>query len=168
LQEARPAGKELEHELLVLTHLVRRGSLFSLRYEQLCGQIATALQAAIPRYGSPLLLKLFGARGVDDALHQVADARAGEGGDDGGEARRRIAFLVDRGVDELQAHLAKRWRWIDYLTALAVSEGMVLALAYTTGIVPRSIEIWLYTSIAVMAALLSSLVRNWLERRASF
>jgi hypothetical protein len=153
----------------------RESTLYSLNYQQLCGQVAARIQSEIDQPRSPELLEVF-ALGMDpdelDMLHPMKSSM-----DDGeikkprskkvpGEVRDRASFYAETGVDNLQIYLGRLWRTNNYMLNLLVSIGLTtfLSLLATQFVLMFTEQTWVLLSVGGAGGLFAPIANNLLER----
>ena len=126
----------------VLTDIFRQSededSLFALRYQQFCGQLAVALQNELNRSGVTA------------------------------KQRQALAVQLEKHVDDLQIYLSRRWRSNNYKLNFAASLVIILLLIWTDNQfrAPFGQTTWLLLFVGTAAGLLAPVVRNLLDRLA--
>jgi hypothetical protein len=153
----------------------RESTIYSLNYQQLCGQIAAGIQSEIDQPSSPELLHVF-ALGMDPKqLEKLSPTKIGmNDGEAGatrkrkvpGELRERAVFYIEKSVDNLQIYLGRLWRRNNYLLNLLASIGLTLFLALlATQFVLRFTELtWVLLSVGGAGGLFAPIASNLLER----
>jgi hypothetical protein len=153
----------------------RESTIYSLNYQQLCGQIAARIQSEIDQPRSPELLAVF-ALGMDpDELDKLNPMKSSM--DDGeikkprskkvpGEVRDRASFYAETGVDNLQIYLGRLWRKNNYMLNLLVSIGLTtfLSLLATQFVLTFTEQTWVLLSVGGAGGLFAPIAGNLLER----
>jgi hypothetical protein len=194
-----PTLEEVEGELVNVAGAGRRSALYSLSHAQLCGQIAAAVQAELDAPGPRPLTRVFaaGARNEDLAAVDAGSRRGTAGSSAGGEGVRptvpplvstvegkekegakdedapfRVRFHAERGIDDLQSHLARAMQFGDYAFSLLVTLSL-LAVLSTASVGDVQVDdsrpvgddkFWVYLSVALAASLLVPVIRMLVDR----
>lgn len=139
----REAAEQTIVSVVRLATAGRERSLFALPYRQLCGQLATAMQAesALPLADRRRLIAGF-APSLDPAWcdrvlkGEVPDASHLPYGEDVGspksessgrllEAQQFLLFQLERGLDDLQSYLTTWWLGVDVIAGLIVASWLI-------------------------------------------
>ncbi|MBY8977809.1 hypothetical protein KHP62_18495 [Rhodobacteraceae bacterium NNCM2] len=136
----------------------KNGRLYTLHYQQLCGQISSFIQFELDEPGNWLLLPSMASRA---SLDQLARAE----GVERDRARQRVNAEAEDALDDLQTLLSNRSRVMYYLLCLLFSFGIVMILTTTdnqfTAIEGTEISL-IY--IGLVAGLMGPIFRNLIER----
>jgi hypothetical protein len=166
----------------LLNYLEGRGeekSIYSLNYQQLCGQIASRVQREIDEPNVPQLLLVFAAdmsreeikdlgtrKRATRSRKRIQKADAPQEIGDSAALRDRVLFHAEKGVDDLQIKLGRLWRQNNYLLNLLFSLGLTLFLSLlSTQFQFRFTELsWVLLSVGGAGGLVAPIASNLLER----
>ncbi|MDJ0729959.1 MAG: hypothetical protein QNJ33_08200 [Crocosphaera sp.] len=99
-------------------------TLYSLPFQQLCGQIDNALRNQLES-GDMRLIEIFANNAASEDLERLASKNlqrlSEEEHKDTMLAEERVAYYLERGLDDLQITLAKNWLKIDYIFSILIS-----------------------------------------------
>ena len=141
-------------------------SLYSLSYQQLCGQIANALRNEL-EYGEGDLLDIFAKNAHPKDLERLKNKNTQDLSEDEQKdlamAQEQVFYYADRGLDNLQVTLAKFWIKFDSIVSVVISI-LVFEFLLTP---PNSfavgyIQTTLTSSIAIISGFLAPTIRNFL------
>ncbi|MDJ0531250.1 MAG: hypothetical protein QNJ70_01930 [Xenococcaceae cyanobacterium MO_207.B15] len=143
-------------------------SLYSLSYQQLCGQIANALRNQLD-YGEGDLLDIFAKNAHPEDLARLKNKNTQDLSEDEQKdlamAQEQVFYYADRGLDDLQATLAKFWIRFDSIISIGISF-LVLELLLTQPTTPYvgddHIEQIFAFSVAIVSGFLAPIIRNFL------
>ena len=160
----RETMKSLQH----WTGTGNGSSLYSLSYQQLCGQIANALRNQL-EYGEGDLLDIFAKNADPKDLERLKNKNTQDLSEDEQKdlamAQEQVFYYADRGLDDLQVTLAKFWIRFDSIISVGISI-IVLELLLTkptTFLVGDSLEETILTfSVAIISGFLAPTIRNFL------
>ena len=143
-------------------------SLYSLPYQQLCGQIANALRNQL-EYGEGDLLDIFAQNAHPEDLERLKNKNTQDLSEDEQKdlamAQEQVFYYADRGLDDLQVTLAKFWIKVDYIFSVVIS---IIVLEFlltppTTPSVGGSDEEIIFTiCISIISGFLAPTIRNFL------
>ncbi len=143
-------------------------SLFSLPYQQLCGQIANALRNQL-EYGEGILLDIFAQdadpKDLDRLKNQNPQDLSQEKQNDLAIARDQVFYYADRGLDDLQITLAKFWIKVDYIFSVAISFILLeflLTPPTTLSVGTDRVETIFSISVSIISGFLAPTIRNFL------
>jgi hypothetical protein len=164
---------------------------YSLPYMQLAGQVAAAVQAELDSPGQRVLVRLFAAQAEAGDLDRVgasppeswrdeytsaskstsedlasadSDGSRAETSPAFQEAKRRVVFHAERGLDEFQLYLGRRWTRSSYVASVLVTTGLVQLLLLTSGLPMERNAGVLGIALSVAATLLVPAARSLLDR----
>lgn len=136
----------------------RNGRLYTLRYQQLCGQISSFVQFELDDPGNWLLLPSMASK---SSLDQLSTAPVEERD----RYRQRVNAEAEDALDDLQTLLSLRSRIIYYLMCLLFSFTIVAVLTMTenqfTQIEGTEVSL---VYIGLAAGLMGPIFRNLIER----
>ncbi|MEM7238891.1 MAG: hypothetical protein AAF501_13865 [Pseudomonadota bacterium] len=139
----------------------RNGRLYTLRYQQLCGQISSFIQFELDHPGNWLILPCMTSKTTLDQL-----SAAPEGEKD--IYRQRVSAEAEDSLDDLQTLLSNRSRVIYYLMCILFSFAIVAVLTMTenqfTQIQGTEASL---VYIGLAAGLMGPIFRNLIERLLS-
>jgi hypothetical protein len=154
-------------------------SIYSLNYQQLCGQIASRVQREIEEPQETDLLLAFALDMTDEEIENLrlkkdlprtrrrtGKTESGEAMDEMTSLRQRVLFHAEKGVDDLQIKLGRLWRENNYLLNLLFSIGLTLFLSLlATQFQFRFTEqSWVLLSVGGAGGLFAPIASNVLER----
>jgi hypothetical protein len=116
--------RQLKH-LLQLTNVANRVAFFDMPIEQVCGQFSAVSEVVLadPKRHVGLLAVLAGAAGRDDVRELRKSYYESE------DARSRLAYHVQRNIDNLQITVSTGWRRALRLSAMLASATIALPTA---------------------------------------
>ena len=150
----------------------REKSLYSLSYQQLCGQIASLVHGEINGSADDELIGVFAlepkkgmyskqAPGKEEKSPPMRKTRESKAA-----RRERLLFLAEKGIDELQIYLGRLWRMAGYIFNLLFSFGLALFLwLLSTQFNPLVTgNTWLLLSVGAAGGLIAPIANTVLER----
>jgi len=174
LKNIREDFEDLYTRLLILTTGGAPKILYSLHYQQLCGQISNAMQIEL-EYPKDSFLLPFLSIPIDSKNIDILMGNE----DDSVEyidARQKVNYYIDRNIDELQVILSKSWYNIDYIlsfvlsiiVALILFGTLIVADIYDQGV--STLETIVFAcatvfTVTLIAPVLGKLYLNFLERK---
>ena len=145
--------------------------LYSLPYEQLCGQVSSIIQTELDQPEQAPLLEIFADPGDHENLVSLAKGFDEQRSSESEAARRfmnarqRVNSQAEKALDELQVYLSFQFSMWTYIISIAFSFSIIIILVETPNqfiLGPR--ELPLYFSIGLAGGLLAPVIRTLLER----
>ena len=150
------------------TGMVDGASLFSLPYQQLCGQIANALRNQL-EYGEGDLLDIFAQNADPKDLERLKNKNtqdlSEEEQNDLAIAHDHVFYYTDRGLDDLQITLAEFWIKVDYISSITSSFILLeflLSPPNTPSVGTDTVETIFCISVSIVSGFLAPTIRNFL------
>lgn len=142
-------------------------TLYSLPFQQLCGQIDNALRNQLES-GDMNLIEVFANNAASEDLKKLESKNVSASLDKQHKdimlAEEKVSYYLERGLDDLQITLAKNWLKIDYIFSILISS-MILELLFTPVTDPllgndleRNIIAW---SICFISGFLAPTIREF-------
>ncbi|NEP80746.1 MAG: hypothetical protein F6K39_22785 [Okeania sp. SIO3B3] len=143
-------------------------NIYSLPYQQLCGQITNALRNQVDS-GEGTLLDIFARDVHPENLEKLKNKNAqdlsNEEQNDLAVIEEQVFNSADRGLDDLQITLAQWWLKVDYIFSIVIGFVLLQGLLTvpTTWSVANSIEERiLVLAVSVISGSLAPTIRNFL------
>ena len=150
------------------TGTVNGASLYALRYQQLCGQIANALRNQLD-YGEGDLVDIFAKNADPEDLERLKNKNAPDLSEEEQNdlviVQERVLYYADRGLDDLQITLDGWGKKVDYLFSVVISFLLLefLLTPPTTWMVGENkYEIILSLFCSLISGLLAPTIRSFL------
>lgn len=150
------------------TGMVDGSSLFSLPYQQLCGQIANALRNQL-EYGEGDLLDIFAQNADPKDLERLKNKNtqnlSEEEQNNLAIAHDHVFYYTDRGLDDLQITLAEFWIKVDYISSITSSFillELLLSSPNTLSVGTHEVETIFSISVCIVSGFLAPTIRNFL------
>ena len=143
-------------------------SLYSLSYQQLCGQIANALRNQL-EYGEGDLLDIFAKNAHPEYLARLKNKNTQDLSEDEQKdlamAQEQVFYYADRGLDDLQVTLAKFWIRFDSIVSVVISFivlEILLTPPTTWWVGDKREDIIFSLCAAIVSGFLAPTIRNFL------
>lgn len=160
-----PHWQEVEKEIIKLAGSGNEKALYTLTFPQLCGQISGAIRAELEYSGRKLVLNVFAASASHEDMNALKENKKDDS-DSVAEARERIMYYAERGVDELQVFLKQNWYRKDYIFSFCISYFTVLLLLVTSNRLELGFQQnILYLAVAAVVGLLAPIVQQLFEKK---
>ncbi|NET24774.1 hypothetical protein [Okeania sp. SIO1I7] len=143
-------------------------NIYSLPYQQLCGQITNALRNQLDS-GEGALLDIFARDVYPENLEKLKNKNAqdlsNEEQNDLAMIEEQVFNSADRGIDDLQITLAQWWLKVDYIFSIVISfvlsQGL-LTVPTTWSVGNSTEERILVLAVSVISGSLAPTIRNFL------
>lgn len=143
-------------------------NIYSLPYQQLCGQITNALRNQVDS-GEGALLDIFARDVYPENLEKLKNKNAqdlsNEEQSDLAMIEEQVFNSADRGLDDLQITLAKFWLIVDYIFSAVISFillEVLLTVPTNLSIADSWTELILVLSVSLISGFLAPTIRNFL------
>ncbi|NET77645.1 MULTISPECIES: hypothetical protein [Okeania] len=143
-------------------------NLYSLPYQQLCGQIANALRNQLES-GEGDLLDIFAYNVPPENLERLKNQNAQNlSNEEQGNLsiiKEQVFYQADIGLDDLQITLAEFWFQVDYIFSIVISFvilELLLTVPTTLSVGDNPAETILTISVSIISGFLAPTIRNLL------
>lgn len=160
--------EEIERDIVNLASAGDKRTLYSLSYSQLCGQISGAIRAELEYSSSESLIDVFAFMSPKEEREKIKNKLIPSDDASYNEIRERIVYHAERGVDELQVFLHRRWDKVNYFISTILAFILIVLLLLTSNRLQLSVqENLLYIVVGFAVGILAPVTQQFIETKLS-